>query len=431
MLTGVAAAMVIIVSAVLWRRPETPPAQRTTEVAAVPLTSSPQAQALYDRAVLAYDRDGNREDAVRLLDSAVVFDSSFAMAYRRLGQILDNGVDGRSRSVQMLTLAARHADRLPPAERYMTLGSYHRTVTGNFSRAASAFRALLDLDANDPRAWASLGTVYDHLGDRARAVDAYERSLALDPKRALTWMNVADGRYTLGDVAGAWRSLDSMALAFPGHPGLFMRSASLAHAEGDRERAEAQLRALIASAADNVYQRAVGEMLLAKAYWSWGRLDDGDAARTRAVQLDRARGAHDAELAGELELAMATVWLRGDTVRAQQQLTAALRRTPLRSLPVADRPYLDASIAHASVGQADAARALLQEYQQTTDSIGRWRNVSREHHARGAIALALRQWNMAIAELRQVAEPLCRVCGLPELAVAYTRAGQRDSAVAT
>jgi hypothetical protein len=172
-------------------------------------------------------------------------------------------------------------------------------------------------------------------------------------------------------------------------------------------------------------------MLLAKAYWSWGRLNEGDAARTRAVQLDRARGARDAALVGELDMAMAAVWLRGDTVRARQVLAAALRRTPLQSLPVADRPYLDASIAHASLGQSSAARALLQEYELVTDSIGRWRNVSREHHARGMIALAVGEWTRAIVELRQAADPLCGVCGLPELTIAYTRAGVRDSAVAT
>jgi DNA-binding SARP family transcriptional activator len=416
----------------VWKQPSpnrttaSPPAAVTSAV----FTDSPAARALYDRAVLAYDRDGNREDAVRLLDSAIAIDSTFAMAYRRLGQIYDNGVDGRSRSIQMLTLAARHATRLPEAERLITLGSYHLTVTGNFARAASAYRALLDLEPNDARAWANLGTVYDHLGDRQRAVDAYERSIALNPKRALTWMNLSDGRYALGDVAGAWRTLDSMSLAFPGYPGLFMRSAALAHAEGKRELAESQLRALITSANDNVYLRAAGEMLLAKAYWSWGRLDEGDAARERAVRLDVQRGARDAALTGALDLAMATVWLRGDTASARARITAALRATPLTSLSVEDRPYLDASIALASSGQSTAARAMLTQYLQVADSLMRRRDVSREHHARGMIAMASQQWPEAMAQFRQVPDALCNICGLPELALAYTRAGQRDSATA-
>lgn len=421
MLAVAAVAIVAMVGAMTRERQPTPPA----------LTASPAAQALYERAVVAYDRDGNSDDAVRLLDSAIVLDSTFAMAYRRLGLIYDNGVDGRSRSVQMLTLAARYADRLPEDERLVTTGSYHRTVTGNYARAASAYRALLELSPRNARAWGSLGTVYDYLGDRARAVDAYERSLALDPKHALTWMNVADARYALGDSAGAWRSLDSMALVFPGHPGLFMRTAALAHAENRRELTESQLRALIGSAVDNPYQQAAGEMLLAKAYWSWGRTDDGDAARARAVALDRQRGARDAALVGELELAMSAVWLRGDSARARAQIAAAFRRTPLASLPVDDRPYLDAVIALASAGVHSDASRLLDEYVQHADSLLRRRNRSREHHARGMVALAAQRYARAVAEFRQAADPLCSICGLPELSLSFARNGQTDSARVT
>lgn len=421
MLAVAAVATIAIVGAMTRERQETPRA----------LSISPAAQSLYERAVVAYDRDGNRDEAVRLLDSALVLDSTFAMAYRRLGLIYDNGVDGRSRSVQMLTLAARYADRLPEDERLVTIGSYHRTVTGNYARAASAYRALLELSPLNARAWRSLGTVYDYLGDRARAVDAYERSLALEPKHALTWMNVADARYALGDSAGAWRSLDSMALVFPGHPGLFMRTAALAHAENRRELTESQLHALIGSAVDNPYQQAAGEMLLAKAFWSWGRTDDGDAARDRAVALDRQRGARDAALVGELDLAMSAVWLRGDSARARARIAAAFRRTPLASLPVDDRPYLDAVVALASAGVHSDANRLLDEYVQHADSLLRRRNRPREHHARGMLALAAQQYAHAITEFRQTAEPLCYVCGLPELALAFARNGQADSARAT
>lgn len=404
--------------------------EASNQAAPVILTASPAARALYEQGVMAYDRDGNRDEAIRLLDSAIAIDSTFAQAYRRLGQIYDNGVDGRSRSVEMLTLAARHAAQLPETERLVTLGAYHRTVTGNFARAASSYRALLEIAPNDARAWSSLGTVYDHLGDRRRAVEAYERSIAINPRQALTWMNLADGRYTLGDSAGAWRTLDSMALAFPGHPGLFMRTASLAHAEDKRELAEGQLRALITSAGDDGYQRAVGEMLLAKAWWSWGRLDEGDAARMRGVRLERARGAREAALVGELDLAMAAVWLRGDSTLARKRIADALRTTPLASLRVEDRPYLDASIALASSGQPAPASALLDEYLLRSDSLTRRRDATREHHARGMIAMASHQWPIAIAEFRMVSDALCPICGMPELALVYEQAGLRDSALA-
>ena len=183
----------------------------------------------------------------------------------------------------LLTLAAKHSARLPEEERLVTLGRYHTTVTGNYAQAASAYRALLNLAPRNARAWGSLGAVYEYLGDHRRAVDAYARSLQLNPKSASMWMNLVDGRYVLGDVAGAWRAIDSMALVLPGHPGLFMRTAAVAHGEGDRTVAESQLRALIGSAPGDAYLQSAGEMLLAKALWSWGRTE------TRATRRDAVR----------------------------------------------------------------------------------------------------------------------------------------------
>ena len=427
---GAALASVITIAVYLRTGAQPIPANAATTAPAAQavLTDSPVAKRLYVRAAEIYRRDGNREEAARLLDSAIAIDSGFAMAYRLLGTIYDNGVDARSKVVEMLTLAATHADRLPAQERLLTLGRYHTTVTSDYAKAASAYRALLDLSPNDARAWSNLGAVYDYLGDRQRAVDAYDRSLRLNPKAAITWMNLSDGRYVLGDVAGAWRALDSLALMFPGHPGLFMRTAALAHGEENRELAESQLHALIRSAPDNLYLQSAGEMLLAKALWSWGRVADGDAARERSIALDRKRGALESALVGEIDLAMSAVWLRADSGAARRRIAAALRRTPLATLAVVDRPYLDLSIALASAGDVRGASAALQDYVAATDSADRLRALPREHHARGMLALVAGRFPDAVREFAQVPDALCGICGLPELGLALERSGAADSA---
>lgn len=422
-------AVAAITALILMRPGRAADAERTARNAAsIALTDSPRALALYQEATVAFERDGNSQRAVLLLDSAIALDSTFAMAYRRLGGILSNGVDSRRRTIALLTMATRHAERLPPQERLLTLGSFHTLVSGDYGKAASAYRALLDLSPNDARAWSSLGVVYDYLGDRRRAVEAYGRSLRLNPKRATTWMNVIDGRYALGDSAGAWRALDSLALVFPGHPGLFMRTAALAHAEGDRERVVAELRSLIASSPDNAYHRSTGEMLLAKALWSWGRVDEGDAARRRSVVLDRQRNARESALVGELDLAMASAWLRGDTVQALSRVRTALRDTPMESLPAQDRPHLALTIALASGGDRRGARLALDAHLRDSDSLSRRDKMSLEHQARGMLALSERRPRDAVEEFKQVADALCTVCGLPELGLAYGQLGWRDSA---
>ena len=106
-------------------------------------------------------------------------------------------------------------------------------------------------------------------------------------------------------------------------------------------------------------------------------------AKPGALQVHDAAGV---ALAGELDIGVAAVWLRGDTTAARTRIGQALRRTPLASLPVSDRPYLDAVIALATAGDAAPAERLLDEYRQRVDTLDQRRNRPREHHARGGIA---------------------------------------------
>jgi len=428
LLTGAATAVI----AVALLLPSRAPARPATEDPAVIAMSSVSAEAtaLYQRAVAGYDRDANRQLAVALLDSAVLLDSTFAMAYRRLATIYGRGVDDQHRMLFMLRKAAQYAERLPAQERALTMGAYHTSVTHDYARAAGFYRELLAIAPSDARAWSSLGVVYDYLGDRRRSAEAYARSLALNPKRMAPWMNLADARYDLGDAAGAARALDSLALYFPAHASVFMRTAAFAHSEGDSVQAESQLRALITASPGDAYLQSAGYMLLARALWSYGRVAEGAAARLAGIEADRARGSREGMLAGYLDLAQADLWLGHDPVRARRRVRAALRVVPLDSLDAVDRPYLDLIAVLALCGSVADARALFAEYERTLTADERRGRMAAERRALGVLLIAENRVAEGLATLVKATDPVCAPCGLPELSWAYERGGFADSAAA-
>ena len=66
----------------------------------------------------------------------------------------------------------------------------------------------LELDAKNPRAWASLGRQYFMApkmfgGDTGKAVESFRKSLELDPQQDETWVWLAKAYQKQGDKAGA------------------------------------------------------------------------------------------------------------------------------------------------------------------------------------------------------------------------------------
>ena len=58
-----------------------------------------------------------------------------------------------------------------------------------------------------PAAWAGLGDAYAHVGETEKSIDAYARSLALNPDVAGVHMGYGHVLKTAGDQAGALRGL--------------------------------------------------------------------------------------------------------------------------------------------------------------------------------------------------------------------------------
>src|SRR5690606_18511683 len=118
----------------------------------------------YAQAIRATDA-GMQGRAVVLLGEAIAADSSFAMAWRKLGTVLFNEAAGPERAAAALTRAFELRDRLTFRERKLTEASYYMDVAAAPDSAAAALESLLAEYPEDAWALNNLGVLRGFVGD--------------------------------------------------------------------------------------------------------------------------------------------------------------------------------------------------------------------------------------------------------------------------
>ncbi len=217
----------------LWTVRASPPLEQVT-------TTSLQALRLYSQAIRVGDQEGDTQRAIQLLRQAVALDTSFAMAYRRLGVYLDaSGV--HAAAYDALARAFHNRMRLPEPERYNTAGSYFTSVALPDS-AIATYRTLLALYPTDMRGIANLGAVYMNLCDFVRAESLYRRAIETDSTVARLFNHLATAQFNGGRYAEAERTLVERARRFPSQQddGLIEISLQVQRGSFDTARVSAQ-----------------------------------------------------------------------------------------------------------------------------------------------------------------------------------------------
>jgi tetratricopeptide (TPR) repeat protein/TolB-like protein/predicted Ser/Thr protein kinase len=221
-----------------------PPGERPSVLAQT--TSSLEAYRAYLAGTGALQRF-QIDSAYELLLRAVEIDSSFALAYLRLRDVLGwrpgTGAGGDTRSRRQYVLAAeRYSSSLPP--RLRTLVEYHRAYEdGDLRRAREIASGLIARDSGDVEAWYQLGEAHYHhnaaslphpdtLGNIGKALRAFERTLALDSTYILAYQHILDALATCS-FTNAWVCLADSAVY--GAPDELARTVGTATIERLRE----------------------------------------------------------------------------------------------------------------------------------------------------------------------------------------------------
>jgi serine/threonine-protein kinase len=167
-------------------------------------------------------RQGLWDSAQAYAEQAVAFDSTFALAYKRLSaaRSWQPGVAGGESLSNVYSMRAAALNRgLPPRDSLLILvdGIFRSiALVGKFGPASPvlAARALAISEEavqrypDDPEAWSALGEARLHLGGSLvrtggwrAALEAFERSIALDSLFAPAYIHPVEVSYALGDTA--------------------------------------------------------------------------------------------------------------------------------------------------------------------------------------------------------------------------------------
>jgi len=400
-------------------------------------TSSLDALRKYAAGVHANDIESDFPKAIDLLEQAVRLDTTFAMAYRKLGTALGNADLGEERYDAAVAKAYQYRDRLPERERLLATAQYFDGTPGyDADRSAAAYEALLARDSLDDVALTNhAGQLMDRR-EFERAQSLNMRLFAAHNAGPFEYANLLSVAINQGKLAAADSILAAALVAYPNAIGIRLREVMLQYAHGHQDSVAATLARMRTNNGD-AQLRVRATFLASDVAMLHGNL--GESARLaedgRAQNL--ARGAPPTPLARETQDAWIDIWFREQPARGVQEMDAALARSQLSTFKPFERPDLGVATIYALAGHPDRARALMAQYQADVKDSAVLRGSELERHTTlGEIALAEKRPLDAVTEF-QLADRTpngdmagCMVCLAGQLGRAYDLANMPDSAIA-
>jgi len=391
-------------------------------------TASLEAYTKYVRATRAIDIEGQPSKGAALLEEAIALDSTFAMAYRLLAEELNERGGHRQRVGELIQRAYDHRRRLTDPERYVVEAAYYsQGSTADEAKAIAAYEAALEAEPRFGVALNNLAILYTRRHELARAESLFTRLVELNTTAFQVYINLVRVEIALGKFNAVDRTAARMNAVSPGNPGATRLRADLLYTRGLRDSAAAAFEAAFAATNDLTRRQTIGGVLRDIA------LARGNSSEARkwahaANDARQRRGALDAKLVGALDDAWIDLWLEHDTTGALRKTAAALAQYPLAPIPPLDRPYDQLIRLYSWAGKPKLARTALADYESALGDHPRLALRPRLQLYRGQIALTERRYEDAIVAFRAADSTPCVTCMMPFLAIAYDRAGVRDSA---
>jgi len=297
-------------------------------------TSSLEALRKYTEAGIQR-REGNLDAAIGFLEEAIEIDSTFAMAYRGIGIFLQNKFEDWSRQYWAHSKAYEYRDRLTEREKWLVSASYYLDIQEDEARAIDAYENVLRIDPELMSAVNNIGVIYYFQRDWEKALRQYQRAHEMRPE-GLTASNIGVVYANMGelDSADVWMSR-SRELE-PNNPSWKWYQVHLESLRGNRAEARRLNRELRDTESPDPYW-------MERTYitdWLFDAVEGrmADAKRAHAAAVDAVEASNKAtalaDLLGRAEVELAL----GDPESAARRVEAALERFPLAEIPPLDRP---------------------------------------------------------------------------------------------
>jgi tetratricopeptide (TPR) repeat protein len=349
---------------------------------------------------------GRTSEAIKFLEQAVALDSTFGMAWRRIGVIWNNRNDP-ARAVPAIRRAWSLRDQMPPLEAAHVTAFYLLVVEDNLPAATAAYERLLASWPDELTALNNLGVYYGAVGRYGEGAEMYRRALALRPGTGLYLDNLVQNLIILDQFAAADSLLDGWIASDTGAGGrVSYHRARLAAERGDYERAYAIV--------DSV---------------SKTNPDFRDVARDLYMRQGRFR-----EVAPSLDpLTSAVVEgvVRGNPATARRMLDQLQADTRWDSIAPDDpRPYSELAAAFTATGSMDRAEVLLARVaRQIPEEV--LRRDGMRAYALASITLSRGDGRAALSAFRRAHRLLrCTTCTAFDEGRAFENLSEPDSAIA-
>jgi tetratricopeptide (TPR) repeat protein len=393
-------------------------------------TTSLPALRKYVQASDLLSAQGDPEPAQRLLREAISYDSTFAMAWRRLAASFAGSGRSRSEMLTAITNAYRYRERLSENERLLTEASYFTYGPNpNIDRAIDSYEALVARDSLNTAALNNAATRHSRKRNYDRAAELLERATRVQRPFGGSFTNLVDVYVVKRDLPAARRTHERFVKTLPSHTAHWRTLSSILMAEG-------QLDSVSALARSAFEQSTSGAGRDLAAYYAsgmamiQGRLKDmlqwSKLGNTTVAQRDGSQGPL---LMAALDSALVLALYRGDTLQARRVVRQALARIPMASLPPADRPWVYLSWISRYSRDAELARQALDGWARDTAVAGSTPGM--EQYLQANLAIASAKPEEAIRLLRETERVMFdfQRNHFADMGYAFDLAGNADSAI--
>jgi tRNA A-37 threonylcarbamoyl transferase component Bud32/tetratricopeptide (TPR) repeat protein len=398
-------------------------------------TPSLEALRIYAEAARFIDMGGSPIEGAERLREAVRIDSTFAMAWRKLGVALNNSGFPRLPVDSALEKAYRYRDRLTERERLLAEGTYFHLGPGrDRRRAIRAYEASLALDPTETAAANNLANILSGRREYARAESLYKSQIDAGRATSQQYTNLVPVLFNQGKITDAEQLTAQLAQRFPSS--LFAQTAPINfyYQRNQFDSLERHLKGMLANPSPILKVNAAGG--LANYSILRGRLSDLERYGAQARQIAQTLGQPTNPVVDSLQRSQLELGFFDDTATAVRRIDATVARAEFSRMPFDQRPYLAIAAFYANAGQPAKARTWLSRWEaEATDTVMR-RIFEPGHRAiQGAIALSEGRYAEALRAIWAADTTYdgpngnCNVCLYDDVAYVHARAGSPDSAI--
>ncbi|HET7109996.1 MAG TPA: protein kinase [Gemmatimonadales bacterium] len=401
--------------------------QRSAPLARV-TTSSLAALRKYTEAARDDEVLSDYPGAVRAAREAVALDSTFALAWRKLAVALSHGHFPRAAQDSALAEAVRYADRLPDREKYLVLGTYYLNALGDRARAIAAYQRAYTADSSELTVLANLASLFERRRQFDSALRYARRAYTLAPSQG-TGAALALLFGSAGEPDSALQLIERID---SGATSINVYSAKYFAFLGSGQRDSALAVAYAAEHSGNDELRDRAHYWLSGLHQTTGRLRDASAADSAfQTKLASRTGGVAVSLEAENDIRY-----RNRPDAGVRILDRTVASDAWKQAVPAGRPYNWIIPLYALAGRPDRARALMAAYRRDVPTDFEQPAVQPALNGmNGEIELAEGKYPEALRSFRAAqvgadGDPIfCAACGDYNLGRVYDRMGEPDSAM--